>query len=73
MKRIILSLIAMLFCLQGFSQVVNVGNGNDTCYALPFNPNNRTQYSQQIILAGEIDADSTLRDRKSTRLNSSHL
>lgn len=61
MKRLLLSLIATLFCLQGFSQVVNVGNGNDTCYALPFNPNNRTQYSQQIILAGEIDADSTLR------------
>ncbi len=61
MKRIILSLIATMFCLQAFSQIVNVGNGTDTCHVLPFNLNNSTHYSQQIILASEIDADSNLR------------
>ena len=59
MKKIILSLFAILFCLQSFSQVVRVGNGTDTCTFLPFSVCNWTHYSQQIILASEIDADST--------------
>ncbi|MDY4790560.1 MAG: T9SS type A sorting domain-containing protein [Bacteroidales bacterium] len=59
MKKTILSLIAILFCLQSFGQTVRIGNGTDTCNYLPFSPSNWTHYSQQIILASEINADST--------------
>jgi hypothetical protein len=59
MKKTILSLIAILFCLQSFAQTVRIGNGTDTCNYLPFSPSNWTHYSQQIILASEINADST--------------
>lgn len=59
MKKTILSLIVILFCLQSFGQTVRIGNGTDTCNYLPFSPSNWTHYSQQIILASEINADST--------------
>lgn len=59
MKRIVFSFFCIFFSLQSFGQIISVGNGTDTSSVLPFNPQNWTQYSQQIILANEINADST--------------
>lgn len=59
MKKILFFLIAFFLCLQSYSQIVRVGNGTDTCTFLPFSPSNWNNYSQEIILASEIHADST--------------
>lgn len=45
----------MLFCLQGFSQVVNVGNGNDSNRGIPiFFDDSTSSFIQQIFTSQEI-------------------
>ncbi|MFA6807231.1 MAG: hypothetical protein WCR29_07420, partial [Bacteroidales bacterium] len=56
MKRIILSLLAILLCLQSFSQVVRVGNGITNNTEIPFFIDDSTSsFVQQIFTAQEIN------------------
>ncbi|HBN06089.1 MAG TPA: hypothetical protein DD434_09945, partial [Bacteroidales bacterium] len=56
MKKIILSLLAILLCLQSYSQVVRVGNGTTNNLEIPFFVDDTTSsFVQQICTAQEIN------------------
>ncbi|MDD4001518.1 MAG: fibronectin type III domain-containing protein, partial [Bacteroidales bacterium] len=59
MKKTILSLIAILFCLQSFGQTVRVGNGSTNNLEIPFFIDDSTSsFIQQIFTAQEINQNS---------------
>ena len=59
MKKTILSLIAILFCLQSFGQTVRIGNGSTNNLEIPFFIDDSTSsFIQQIFTAQEINQNS---------------
>lgn len=56
MKKTLLSLIAILFCLQSFGQIVRIGNGTTNNLEIPFFIDDSTStFIQQIFTAQEIN------------------
>ncbi len=56
MKRLLFFLIAIVFAIQGWTQVVTIGSGTTGVYTIPVNTFYNHSYTQQIFTATEIGA-----------------